>query len=96
MIDDWIPLTDAHVVDALDSAEVIEGYHDGRANEPRPGPNRSAAYRHGWRVGQSDGGHRQPDAWDMELIRNMREARLGIYSPQAVEALRAIMGGHDR
>lgn len=79
--DAWVPLTDAHTVAALDRAEIVEGYHDGRANEPRPGPNRSTAYRHGWWVGQADGGHRQPDARDMELIASMREARLGVFDP---------------
>jgi hypothetical protein len=54
---DWLPITDAHVVDAFDSTEVADGYHDGRDNEPRPGANRSAAYRHGWWIGQRDGGH---------------------------------------
>lgn len=78
---DWVPLTDAHVVDALDADEVREGYQDGRANEPRPGPNRSPAYRHGWWAGTYDGHHRDPHPADFELIRNMRTAKLGPFNP---------------
>ena len=79
---DWLPITDAHVVDAFDSTEVADGYHDGKDNEPRPGANRSAAYRHGWWIGQRDGGHRDAHPADIELVKNMREAKLGFWSPE--------------
>lgn len=45
----------------LDGAELLEGYHDGRAGEPEPGDNRSLSYWHGWRNGAVDGGHREKD-----------------------------------
>lgn len=48
-------------LDTLDSAEVVEGYFDGRANEPEPGNNRSRSYWHGWRNGMVDAGHREGD-----------------------------------
>lgn len=90
MGDDWVPLTDAHVVDALDRAEVSEGYRDGMGNDPRPGANRSEAYRHGWWKGMYDGHHREPHPADFELIRNMRAARLGPFSPEFGAALREV------
>lgn len=62
-----IPITKAADLDQLDEAEVIEGYHDGRAGAPEPGNNRSLAYWHGWRNGAVDGGHRQTDAAGMAL-----------------------------
>ena len=79
--DEWEPLTDPYVVEMLNSTEVVEGYHDGRADEPRPGPNRSIAYRHGWWVGQRDGGHRKPHPADVQLVRNMRVAKVGVFDP---------------
>ena len=36
-------------------AEMIAGYIDGRdPDSPKPGPNRSDAYRHGWLNGRDD------------------------------------------
>ena len=49
-------------LDTLDSDEVIEGYFDGRKNEPEPQGNRSKSYWHGWRNGMIDGGHMKSDA----------------------------------
>ena len=43
---------------ALDSDEAMEGYRDGRADDPAPGPNRSPAYVQGWWAGMGDGHHR--------------------------------------
>ena len=36
------------------TAEISEGYDDGRAGEPEPGNNRSDWYRHGYCVGRDD------------------------------------------
>lgn len=58
---DRIPISRAEQLDDLDDAEVIEGYFDGRENEPEPGDNRSFSYWHGWRNGMADGRHRKHD-----------------------------------
>ena len=49
-------------LETLDTDEVIEGYRDGRGNEPEPQGNRSKSYWHGWRNGMIDGGHMKSDA----------------------------------
>jgi hypothetical protein len=53
---EFAPITTLAELDALDDAEVCEGYRDGRAGEPEPGNNRSRSYWHGWRCGQMDAG----------------------------------------
>jgi len=58
----FMPVWTVADLETLDDAEIIEGYHDGRANEPEPGNNRSRSYWHGWRNGMADGGHRKGDA----------------------------------
>lgn len=67
MADPRTPITTAAELDALDDAEALEGYWDGRANEPEPGDNRSLSYWHGWRNGMMDGYHMQPDAASRKL-----------------------------
>lgn len=62
------PVTSLEELDALDDAEMNEGYNDGRANEPEPQGNRSKAYWHGWRNGLVDGKHAVPDAAQMRLV----------------------------
>lgn len=64
---DRLPIRSAALLDALDDAEMIEGYFDGRQNEPEPGDNRSFSYWHGWRNGMVDGHHRQGDAAQAQL-----------------------------
>lgn len=64
------PITKAAELTALDDAEVVEGYFDGRANEPEPGDNRSLSYWHGWRIGMIDGKHRDGDAASMALAKD--------------------------
>lgn len=59
-------------LETLDPDEIVEGYRDGRENEPEPTGNRSRAYWHGWRNGQVDGGHAQPDDAMILLIGDMR------------------------
>ena len=54
-------------LDALDDAELLEGYYDGLAGEPEPGDNRSLAYWQGWRNGAVDKGHRKIDSEQMNL-----------------------------
>jgi len=56
------PVMTLEELDTLNSDDVIEGYFDGRANEPEPGGNRSKSYWHGWRNGMVDGHHMEKDA----------------------------------
>ncbi len=51
---EWQPITTARELAALDPVEIMEGYMDGYAGEPRPGANRSPSYRHGWFNGNQD------------------------------------------
>ena len=62
-----IPVTTSEDLRKLDEAEVLEGYLDGRADEPEPRGNRSRAYWHGWRNGMVDGGHQAIDGAQMVL-----------------------------
>lgn len=63
------PVTTLADLDALDGAEIVEGYRAGFAGEPEPGNNRSRSYWHGWRNGSVDGRHREKDAAQAELAR---------------------------
>ena len=54
---------------ALDETECIEGYWDGRRNDPAPGPNRSDSYAHGWWQGMRDGSHRKYDPIDEVIVK---------------------------
>ena len=66
---EWQPVTTLSDLEALDSAEVYEGYTDGFEGLPEPGNNRSRSYWHGWRNGRVDGGHQPKDAAQAELAR---------------------------
>ena len=68
------PVTTVEELDTLDSDEMVEGYRDGRNNEPEPSGNRSKAYWHGWRNGMSDAGHAQIDGAQRELVRAFLKA----------------------
>lgn len=63
-----LPVETADDLATLDISEIVQGYQDGRANEPEPGDNRSRAYWHGWRVGMMDGGHMDIDAAHRRLV----------------------------
>ena len=68
-----VPLRRAVLLDTLNSDEVVEGYHDGRKNEPEPGGNRSFSYWHGWRNGMADGYHAEPDDAQREMAHDVIE-----------------------
>lgn len=53
-------LTSADLM-TLDSAEIVEGYMDGRDGDPEPGNNRGRSYWHGWRNGMVDSGRMEKD-----------------------------------
>lgn len=71
----WLPVYTLADLDSLNQEDVIEGYRDGRANEPAPGDNRSRAYWHGWRNGQADGGYTEPDQAQQDLAREFLAAQ---------------------
>ena len=68
------PVETVAELDALDEAEVIEGYRDGYDNEPAPGDNRSVSYWHGYRNGLVDGGHATLDGAQRKLAREVVRA----------------------
>lgn len=74
----WKPITSAAQLAELchdpdHDADCQEGYRDGRAGEPPPGPTRSPSYRHGWHNGDCDrSGARSPEA--VALIKSCRGA----------------------
>jgi hypothetical protein len=41
------PIATLEALDQLNDEEVVEGYFDGRKDEPEPGNNRSLSYWHG-------------------------------------------------
>jgi len=70
-VSDYIPIKRAVLLDELDDKEVIQGYWDGKNNEPEPQGNRSKSYWHGWRNGMADGGHMEIDGAQSELAANV-------------------------
>lgn len=66
---DRIPITAPADLEALDRAEIMEGYMDGLSGDGEPGDNRSPSYWHGWRNGAVDGGHREKDIAQVLLAR---------------------------
>lgn len=66
---DRTPVTTLAELDALDKADMVEGYHDGAEGLAEPGNNRSRAYWHGWRNGRVDAGLAEKDAAQVALAR---------------------------
>lgn len=66
-----ISIRRANQLDGLDDTEVVEGYFDGRNDEPEPGNNRSFSYWHGWRKGRVDGHHAETDQAQVELAKDV-------------------------
>lgn len=80
--------TTAEKMRALDQAEVLEGYFDGRKNEPPPGANRSDSYAHGWFCGMHDGHHREWHPIGFKIVAAWKEAH-GEATRAALERLSA-------
>lgn len=62
-------------LDALDSNEILAGYLDGFVGAPEPGSDKSRSYWHGWRNGMVDGGNREIDSAQVQLVREV----VGVY-----------------
>ena len=60
------PVTTMTALATLNDAEIIEGYHDGRAGDPC-GDNRSRYYWHGWRNGMMDSKRMPSDSASEQL-----------------------------
>lgn len=60
-----------------DDVELREGYFDGRAGEPEPGPNRAAAYHHGWWAGFSDRHPEHRPEWIAALAKQLVHGAAG-------------------
>jgi hypothetical protein len=63
------PVRSIEDLDALDIAEILEGYWEGRDGEPEPGANRGRATWHGWRNGMIDSHRMEKDDAAAELAR---------------------------
>lgn len=50
------PITTVEDMDALDRAELSEGYMGAEKGDPEPGMNHTRSYHHGWRVAMMDKG----------------------------------------
>lgn len=62
------PVRTLEALDALDEADMAQGYFDGWDEPVEPGGNRSAAYHHGWRVAQMDAGRLPIDDGHRALV----------------------------
>lgn len=68
-----IPVLTASELDALDQAEVLEGYRDGFGGFPC-GDNRGRSYWHGWRNGMADSGRMEVSPEMHALAKSYRAA----------------------
>ena len=75
MTEDRHPVTTVEDLESLDDGEVVEGYHDGLEDAPKPGANRTRAYWHGWRNGMVDGGYMEKDWAQATLAHNYLKAQ---------------------
>ncbi len=66
-----VPITKASLLDKLDDKELLQGYTDGRNNEPEPGDNHSYSYWHGWRNGMMDAGYMRHDTASRSLAKDV-------------------------
>ena len=56
------PVKTVTELNALDQAEILEGYVSAERGDPEPGPNRGRAFWHGWRCRMMDYGLIEIDA----------------------------------
>lgn len=55
-------------LDALNEADIIEGYTTTQRGDPEPGPNRGRAFWHGWRNRMMDYGELPHDDASRHLV----------------------------
>lgn len=55
-------------LDALDQADILEGYMSAKRGDPEPGPNRGRAFWHGWRNRMIDYGELPGDDASRQLV----------------------------
>ena len=56
-------------INDIDDVECLEGYNDGRNNDPAPGQNSTNSYVQGWWAGMYDGGHRNYHPIDTDIVK---------------------------
>lgn len=62
------PVTTLEELDALNEADMLEGYMSAERGDPEPGPNRGKAFWHGWRNRMMDMHELPVDAAAMTLV----------------------------
>ena len=73
------PVKTKSELDALDQAEIVEGYRSAEAGDPEPGENRGRAFWWGWRCRQMDRGLIEITADHMALTRECVKANRGTH-----------------
>lgn len=63
------PITTLAELDALDKAELADGYCSTKPGDPEPGNNHSRSYHHGWRIRMMDLGEMPIPEAHMQLLR---------------------------
>ncbi len=67
-MNEFTPVATLPELDASDQGQMVEGYFEGRDNEPEPGHNRGKSFWHGWRNGMMDAGHMDIDEPARRLV----------------------------
>lgn len=62
------PVATLEELDALDGAEILDGYTSTERDDPEPGPNRGKAFWHGWRCRMMDYGEVEQDVAHIRLV----------------------------
>lgn len=65
----FAPVVTLDDLDALDDAEIIDGYASAERGDPEPGENRGRAFWHGWRCRMFDYGELKPDEGHRHLVK---------------------------
>ena len=66
----FTPVSTLEELDALDDADILEGYRSAERGDPEPGENRGKAFWHGWRSRMMDLGEIPIDAVHHKLVRD--------------------------
>lgn len=70
----FLPVYTKQDLDALDSADILEGYMSASRGDSEPGPNRGRAFWHGWRNRMIDYGELPSDDASMSLAHDVMKA----------------------
>lgn len=70
-----LPVCTIGELELLSPDEMSAGYAAGLNGAPEPGPERSRAYHHGWRVGSFDAGYLAVDLAHQHLVAQYKQSR---------------------